>query len=219
MMIDRRKLRISGLLLMAMVAATLWRLSLFSDWRHIPLGNPADHHTITGLVFFAAPASLLIAMVMTFLTTLLISNVPEESMPAWSRWNGRWLVTLGALMALVQAVTLIRSFGILPLSAQTVARGVVVFIGIIFMVIGNATPKLPSLTALSGPFRLGPWQENRLLRFVGKLLFGLGLFLATSGILLPPALWSSAFLCLALAAFAAAIWYRIKLRREPSPLP
>jgi 1,4-dihydroxy-2-naphthoate octaprenyltransferase len=84
---------------------------------------------------------------------------------------------------------------------------------------GNIIPKAPTQPAGADPRALNPWQQSRQMRLVGKLLFGLGLLLAVGGILLPPTLLSSAFLCLGLAAFAAGIWYTVKLRREPKPLP
>jgi FtsH-binding integral membrane protein len=76
-------------------------------------------------------------------------------------------------------------------------------------------PKTPSPP--QGELELNTWQVNRFQRVVGKLLFGVGLAFALGGVLLPLEYWSPVFLCLTLAAFAAGIWYRVKLRREPSP--
>jgi hypothetical protein len=41
-MIDRKALWISLLLVVAMVVASLWRLSLLPDWRHVPLDGAAN---------------------------------------------------------------------------------------------------------------------------------------------------------------------------------
>jgi hypothetical protein len=51
-------------------------------------------------------------------------------------------------------------------------------------------------------------------RFIGKLLFGLGLAFALGGVLLPLEYWRPVFLCLMLAALATGIRYGVKLRHE-----
>jgi hypothetical protein len=53
-----------------------------------------------------------------------------------------------------------------------------------------------------------------MLRFAGKLLFGIGLVFILGGILLPLEFWKPVFLCVMLAALAASAWYQIKLRHE-----
>ncbi len=65
-MIDRKALRISLLVLVAMIAADFWRLSLLPDWR-IPAGGSASRNTVSGLVLFASPASLLLLMALPFI--------------------------------------------------------------------------------------------------------------------------------------------------------
>jgi hypothetical protein len=190
-MIDRRTFRITGLIFLAMIAATVWRLSLLPDWQHVPVGRQGDHHTINGLILFAgAPASLLIMMVLPFIPRLLMSDPEQISLQSWRRWNGRLIVSYAVIIALLQAFVLARSLGFLSLSAPATARFALIWIGIMVMWIGNAAPKL---------------QWNRQLRFVGKLLFGMGLAFIVGSILLPPETWQPAFLCLSLAAFAAAL--------------
>jgi hypothetical protein len=41
-----------------MTGATIWQLSLLPDWRHMLLGGPGSHNTVSGLVLFAPPAWL-----------------------------------------------------------------------------------------------------------------------------------------------------------------
>ncbi|HEX4106269.1 MAG TPA: hypothetical protein VHX92_08555 [Rhizomicrobium sp.] len=214
-MIDRNAFRISGLFLLIMVAATVWRLSLLPDWRHMPVGGG---HTITGLVLFAAPLSLLITMVVPYLPKLLMSDV-GDSKQAWGRWNGRWIVSQGAIIFALQVIVLIHSLGVLPLPAEMIVRVTVVLMGLMFMTMGNIIPKAPSMPAGADPRALNPWQQSRQMRLIGKLLFGLGLLLAIGGMLLPPEFLRSAFLYFGLAALAAGIWYGVKLRREPARLP
>jgi hypothetical protein len=214
-MIDRKAFRVSGIILLAVIAATLWRLSLFPDWRQIPAGGPGSHNTISGLILFAAPASLLISMVMLPLIQWLTS--PKEILPAWRRWSGRWVVSWSVLMALMQAFVLARSLGLVSLPAQGSGRLVLVLMGTMFMMVGNAAPKAPSPPQRNS-FELDSWQKSRLLRFAGKLLVGVGLAFVLGGILLPLEYWQPVFLCLMLSALAAGILYGVKLRRETSLL-
>lgn len=208
-MIDRKSLRIYGLILFAMVAATLWRLSLFPDWRHIPSGSQGS---ISGLILFATPAVLLFMMVVPFLQWL---TMPRETLPAWRRWSGKWIVSWSVVFALMQAFLLARSLGLVsPPSGVGTGRLGLVMIGLFLMMTGNAVPKTPSVPPRAS-FELDPWRQNRLLLFVGKLLFGLGLAFALGGVLLPLEYWRPIFIGLMLTAFAAGIWYGIKLRREP----
>jgi uncharacterized membrane protein len=120
-------------------------------------------------------------------------------------------------IALLQAFVLARSLGLISLSGMNQARVGLVLIGIILMMAGNATPKAPSPSQRNSPLELDLWQQNRLLRFAGKLLVGVGLAFALGGALLPLEYWRPVFLCVMLGALAAGIWYRRKLGREPSP--
>jgi len=59
-MIDRKALWIFIAAFLAVTGASIWQLNLLPDWRHMPLGGPGSHNTVSGLVLFAAPASLLL---------------------------------------------------------------------------------------------------------------------------------------------------------------
>jgi small-conductance mechanosensitive channel len=207
-MIDRKAFRISGLILFTMIAATVWRLSLLPDWRHQPVANPM----LVLFALFSVPAAMLIMMIMPFFIGL---TEAKDTLPSWQRWNSKRIVSWGVLFALLQVFVLTRSLGLVSLSRMDTARAMVMLIGVVFMMIGNATPKTPSLPHRGG-FELDSWQKIRLLRFVGQLFVSVGLAFVLGGILLPLEWWKPVFLCLMLAAMAAAIWYGIQLRREQS---
>jgi hypothetical protein len=209
-MIDRRAMWIFIAVFLAMTGATLWQLSLLPDWRHIPFGGPGSHNTVSGLVALAIPASLLLIWVSPFIQWLAL---PEETMPSLRRWSGKWIVSMSVFMALLQAFALTRSLGIVSPSGLDIARGGSVMIGIMFMIVGNIAPKTP-VPPRRNSFELDSWNTNRMLRFSGKLLVGLGLAFVLGGILLPLKYWESLFGSLMLTALAAGIWYRIKLRHE-----
>ena len=211
-MIDRKALWIYIAVILAMTGATIWQLSLLPDWRHMPLGGPGSHNTVSGLVLFAAPVSLLLFMVSPFIQWLLL---PRETLPSLRRWSGKWIVSMSVLMALLQAFVLARSLGMVSPSGLGTARGGSVMIGIMFIIIGNITPKMP-VPPQRNSFQPDPWTVSRRLRFGGKLFVGLGLVFVLGGILLPIEYWEPVFGSLMLTALAAGIWYSIKLRHERS---
>jgi hypothetical protein len=211
-MIDRKALWIFIAIILAMTGATIWQLSLLPDWRHMPLGGPASHNTVSGLVLFAAPVSLLFLMVSPFIQWLAL---PKETLPSLRRWSGKWIVSMSVLMALLQAFVLARSLGIVSPSGLNTARGGSMIIGIMLIIIGNITPKMP-VPPQRNSVQPDPWTVSRRLRFGGKLFVGLGLVFVLGGVLLPIEYWEPVFGSLMLTALAAGIWYSIKLRHERS---
>ena len=209
-MIDRKALWIFIATFLAITGASIWQLSLLPDWRHMPLGGPNSHNTVSGLLLFAAPASLLSFMVAPFIQWLA---APEETRPSWRRWSGKWIVSWSVFCALLQAFMLAHSLGIVSPSNLGTARSGSVMIGIIFMIVGNFAPKTPSQSQCNSS-QLDTWRVSRMFRFAGKLFVGLGLAFVLGGILLPLEYWQPVFLCLMLAAVMAFIWYSIKLRHE-----
>ena len=211
-MIERKALWIFIAVILAMTGATIWQLSLLPDWRHMPLGGPGSHNTVSGLVLFAAPASLLFFMVSPFIQWLAL---PKETLPSLRRWSGKWIVSTSVFTALLQAFVLTRSLGLVSPSNLGMARGGSVMIGIMFMIIGNIAPKMP-VPPQRNSFQPDSWKVSRMLRFGGKLFVGLGLAFVLGGILFPLEYWESVFGSLMLTALAAGIWYSIKLRHERS---
>jgi hypothetical protein len=211
-MIDRKALWIFIAVFLAMTGAAIWQLSLLPDWRHMPLGAPSSHNAVSGLALFATPASLLLFMVSPFIQWLAL---PKEALPALRRWSGKWIVALRSYMGLCPVFALTCSLGIVSPSGPGIARAGSVMIGIMFMIIGNVAPKTP-VPPQRNSFELDSWNANRMFRFAGKLLVGLGLAFVLGGMLLPLEYWESVFGSVMLTALAAGIWYGIKLRHERS---
>jgi hypothetical protein len=208
-MIDRKALHIFLLTLAALLAASLWQLSLGPHPQHIPA---VVHHTYKSFILFAqfsAPAGLLMMMAVPVIQRL---GAPMETRPAWRRWGSKWIVSWCVFWSLMQAFTLGHALSFV--SQNPGPRFGLVLIGIIFMMMGNGFPKAPSQPQRNG-FELDPWRQNRMLRFAGKLMFGLGLAFALGGFLLPLGYWRPVFSSLMLTALAAGVWYGARLRHEP----
>jgi hypothetical protein len=211
-MIDRKALWIFIAVFLAMTGASIWQLSLLPDWRHMPLGGPHSHNTVSGLILFAAPASLLLSMVSPFIQW---RELPKEALPSLRRWSGKWIVSFSIFMALLQAFGLMCSLGIVSPSGLTTARSGSVMIGILLMIFGNIAPKTPVPPHRNG-FVHDSWTVSRMFRLVGKLFVALGFSFVLGGILLPLEYWESVFGSIMLTVLAAGIWYCIKLRHERS---
>ncbi|HKU55089.1 MAG TPA: hypothetical protein VJP60_06975 [Rhizomicrobium sp.] len=216
-MIDRKALWILILLCLAMTAAGFWRLSLLPDWHHMPVNGPGDRHTVNGLLIFWGSFALLLMMLIVFVRRWLVSG-PEESGQPWRRWSTLILIANAMIVVLMQAFITARSLGFgQTIDRRAVAHTAQVAVGILMVMMGNALPKMPWLSARFRPFRLDPWQWNRQMRFVGKLMVGLGLFFALVPLLLPPRMAFPALAGAWLVTMMASFWHRTKVKREPSP--
>jgi hypothetical protein len=216
-MIDRRALWISLLVLVAMIAADFWRLSLLPDWHHVPAEGSGNSHTFPVFMLFLPALALLFTMGLLFTRKWLRSG-SEEAMQPWRRWYGLMLLFNTAITALAQAFTLARSLGALQsINRLTLSHSMFVVTGIFLMLIGNMLPKMPWLSARFRHSQLDPWQWNRHLRFAGKVAVAFGLFLAVVMPLLPLNMIRPAALGLTLAVVAVNYWHKAKVKREPSP--
>jgi hypothetical protein len=143
---------------------------------------------------------------------------PEPSLQRWRRWSSGMLMGFAALAALTQVFILARSFSVFSdAGTGTLVNALMVLTGVLLMGLGNLLPKLPWLSVRFRPFRLDPWQSNRQLRLMGKLLVAMGLFIALVCPWLPHRMMLPALMAVWLAAMAASIGHRIKLRREGAP--
>jgi hypothetical protein len=216
-MINRKALWICLLVLIAMIAADFWRLSLLPNWHHIPAEGPGNSHTIPVLRLFSPVLAVLFTMGMLFSRKWLRSG-PEEAVQPWRRWYGLLLLFNTVIAASAQAFILSRSLGALQsVDRQTFSHVVMVATGIFMVLVGNMLPKMPWLSTRFRP--LDPWQWNQHLRFGGKIMVVFGLFLAVGMPLLPAKMDLPAMLGLTLALLVVNYWHRAKVKREPSPQP
>jgi hypothetical protein len=215
-MINRKAFWITILLVLAMIAANIWRASLLPDWRHVPAEVAGNIRVIPVFWTFLPPLEVLFMMGMFFALGWFIRSAPEEAAQAWRLYQGRALVFVAGIATLAQAYSLAHSLGALQsVDPPTFRHVIFVAAGIFMMVAGNILPKMPWLTTRFRP--LDPWQWNQHLRFAGKLTFAFGLFYAVGMPLLPFKIVVPLGIGLPLTIMAASFWHRAKVRREPSP--
>ena len=217
-MIDRKALWITILLVFAMIAANIWRLSLLPDWRHVPAEVAGNMRIIPVFWTFLPPLLVLFMMGMFFALNWKFGPTeasPKEAMQSWRRHQGLALVFVAGMAALAQAFSLARSLGALQsVDRLTFSHVIFVAAGIFMMVFGNMLPKMPWLTERFRP--LDPWQWNRHRRFQGKLFVVLGLFYAVGMPLLPFKIIVPLAFGLPLMIVSVSLWHRAKVRRESS---
>ena len=213
-MIDRKALWITILLVFAMIAANMWRLSLLPDWRHVPAEVAGNIRIIPVFWTFSPPLLVLFMMGMFFAVSWKFGpkeTSPKEAMQSWRRQLGLALVFVAGIVTLGQAFGLAHGLGALQSVNQlTFSHVISVATGIFLMVFGNILPKMPSLTERC----LDPWQWNRHRRFQGKLIFVVGLFFAAGMPLLPFKMAVPASFGLSLMIVSLSLWYRAKVKRE-----
>jgi hypothetical protein len=221
MMIDRKALWITSLIVVAMIAANIWRLSLLPDWRHVPAVVAGSTRMVPS--FWAFPPPLIVLLMMGMFLAINLKFGPKEASPEkamqfWRHQHGMALVFGAGTVGLAQAFSLARSLGALQsVDPPTFRHVVFVAAGIFLMVFGNMMPKMPWLTERFSP--LDPWQWNRHRRFQGKFIVALGLFFAVAMPLLSLRMVVPLSIGLSLTLASVSLWHRVKMRRESLPQP
>jgi hypothetical protein len=210
-MIDRKAYWISGVLVVAMLTATIWRIALLPDWTQIPSFGSGR---IAVLLLFCAPLCV-IYVVGQLAFTGWISKGSKDVKQSWMRWGSSSLIAYSLICTALQFVVLARSLGMAKtLNPETIVRTVFVLVGALLVVMGNQIPKLPWLEARIGILRLDSTQGAKCLRFGGWVVVVMGIGVAIGGSLLPLQLITLFFLSLFLGGLATTILLRTQLKRK-----
>jgi hypothetical protein len=215
-MIDRKTLGILILLVLAMTAAAVWRLSQLPDWTQVTFPGPHGPHTKPGLILFFIPACGLFMIAVAFGSKWLVSG-PDEAIEAHQRRNRLMLVGTGVILAVAQTFMISRSFWLaLDVDADLLARGTIMVSAILMMMQGNNMPKLPWISSRFPALQLDPWQQARARRFAGRLSIAYGLTMIAAAASLPVMVIVVGVLCFSPIYVGVIVWYGFRLRREPS---
>ena len=215
-MIDRRAYWISGALIVAMLAATIWRIVLLPEWPQPSyLGvNRIPTHSWSVLLFFFVPFCVILVAGILALSGWLAKG-SKETKQSWRRLRNLLLVVYSLICTAFQFVILVRSLGMAKsLDPVSVSRAVFVSVGILLAVVGNQYPKLFPLESRIEFLRLDAIQSAKHLRFSGWLVVLMGISCAICGLLLPVPLISPVILTLSLGFFAGVIVSFVQRKRE-----
>ena len=217
-MIDRKTLGILILLVLAMTATAIWRLSQLPDWTQVTFPGPNGARTKHGLILFFIPACTLFMIAVPWAKKWLFTG-PHDAIQAVQRSGRLVLLGTGAILAVSQAFMIARSMWLgLSVDAQMLSRGTLIVSAVLVIMRGNSLPKLPWLSARFPAHQLDAWQQARIRRFAGRLSIAYGLAMIAVAATLPVPTMVVAVLATAPAYVAVNAWYGHRLRREPSHL-
>ena len=211
-MIHRTAVITAIVLVLLMLAATLWRIDLLPDWAYGLNGAPPPIRRLA--VMFVAPACV------AFLGGLLalkkwLTTAPADAVEPWKRWGSQWLVAYAATCTLIHLYLIARSAGFAaPSSPTIVARAIIVLYASLFMVVANRMPKLPWVPSRLRIWHLDPIYGARLLRSGARLLVVWGLAIAIGAVVLPPQMLLPLVASCTIAVVLGAAVIRFALHRE-----
>jgi hypothetical protein len=144
-MISRTAAVTSIVLVLVMIAATLWRLAMLPDWAYGPNGAPPPMRN--SLVMFVPPACVGFVGAVLALRKWL-TTASADAVAPWQRWGSHALVAYGMICTLFHLYIVVRSAGFAgSFSPALAARTVDVLAGCLLIVFANQMPKLPPLPA------------------------------------------------------------------------
>lgn len=216
-MIDRMTLRLLLLLVAAMTAAALWRISQLPDWQ-LPFEGLKGPYTRPALVLFVPPLSILLTMGLVWASKWIVSG-PVEAMAPYKRLNRNVLIGVGILTVLGQAYVISRSLGFdFDQSGDVMGRGTIIVTALLVMIHGNSLPKMPWLSSRFSAYQLDPWQHARSRRFSGWMSIVFGLAMIVIALLMPLRTIAPIVMGLSLAYVVAIHLNIMRLKREPTPI-
>jgi hypothetical protein len=202
-MIDRKAFWISGTLVVAMLAAALWRVTQLADWTQLPHRGVAPLWLTSSAWLLVAPGTVVISMLSLTMQAGMF-DASEEVLRPWKKWGGSYLVAISVIMTLLQAFIIAGSLRLLtPIAPMLFLRGMFVVSGLLLAVMSNGLPKLPWLPSRFAPAATDPDTGAKSLRVRGWLgvLFGLGAIVTG---LLPLGMMQPAVVAVAIAG--ALVW-------------
>jgi hypothetical protein len=194
-MIRKHAFTLIWILVAAMTAAALWRLSLLPDWSRVTMAREdgAPLRSASSAWLFLCPAILAFAAISHARSIRLAQGRPE-AVQSLRRYSATLLLAMATIATLVQGVMLGRSLG-LALPYEAIARSFFVVLGLLMALFGNRMPKLPWVT--SKAVFLDDASLQKIRRINGLWMVVAGAVSALSGLLLQP-LHLAAWLVLAL---------------------
>jgi hypothetical protein len=183
-MIRKHALTLAWVLVAAMTAATLWRLSLLPDWSQVTMAREdgAPLRSGSSAYLFIGPAVLAFAA-LTHWRSMRRAQGRPEAVQSLRRFSATLLLAMGTITALMQGIILARSLG-LALPYEAIARSGFVVLGLLMALFGNRLPKLPWVTSKAACLDDAALQKLR--RLNGLWMVVLGVVFALSGLLIQP---------------------------------
>jgi hypothetical protein len=214
-MIERKAFWIAWALVIAMLAAAAWRVSLLPDWTHLPRydSNGVAISPTSSAVLLTMPGGVLFIMA-RLAWRARTARAPVESLRPWKKWASIVLVPISVILTLMQAFTIARSLGLLStMNIAQFTRGIFVVLGLVAMVINNALPKLPWLRSRVAFLNLDPDKGAKFLRLRAWLGFLIGLVVVLGGLFLPLNVMPPIVFSMVIASVIVSLAFRFSAKR------
>ena len=201
----------------AMALALLGRLALAPDLVHFSVVTaPGSARNVNGLLLLPGPVLMALTIFAT-LRQLRRAFGSPRAIQAWRDWWGTFLLAIAFCFAVLLALFLASSLGVtLPVTPQTVFRGIFIYTGLLILVLYNRVPKLPFLQSGADLVpALAPAGRDRVGRLGAQLMVGIGLAMLLTGAAgVPHQATPFLFLGAILASIAAQMGYAHWLRQR-----
>jgi hypothetical protein len=215
-MIDRKAFWISGTLVVAMLAAALWRVTQLADWTQLPRHGASSAplwHTSSAWLL-VAPGAIVVAGIALLTMRMGMVDASDEALRPWKKWGGSYLIAYSAIMASLQAFIIAGTLGLLgPISPVLFFRGIIVVFGLLLIVTSNGLPKLPWLPSRFALVDIDPDKGAKSLRFRGWLGVLSGLGALVTG-LLPLGMMRPAILSIVVSWVVGGLFFRFATKRN-----
>jgi hypothetical protein len=211
-MINRTATAFCAASILAMLAATTWRIAISPDWVYGPHGAPLSPRHLLGL--FTCPACAAFVGGVLLARTLLIQATMDAARQ-WKQWGSHVLIGYAVICTLFHFYLFTRSLGIAgPFSPMAIARAAFVLAGSFLILVCNQMPKLPWLQSRYQVLPLDPARGARLMSFAGRLLVLTGLVVVVGAFVMPLRLMAPLIFSMSTASFIVVIVRKFQLRRE-----
>jgi hypothetical protein len=196
-MLDRKAMLILLVLILVMLVSDIWQVTHAARWSMAP---------------FIAPVAMMIAAAVFLLKERRVV-ASADALAAWKQWGSFFLIACAAIVTVIPLLPLFRRLGIPLPSSVLIYRFLVAGFGLVVVVTGNRTPKLPPLQwRRPGVLSLGMAGQVAMSRLAGWLGVSLGVTAIVGALFLPAPLIAPVMGSLDLAMLVALLVKHLQLQ-------
>jgi hypothetical protein len=128
-MLDRKAILVLSILVLVMLVGDIWQVTHAAHW---------------SMALFVPPVTMMIAAAVFVLKERVVV-ASADALAAWKQWGGFFLISCAAIVTVIQLLLVFRRSGMPLPSSVPIYRFLVAGFGVVVVVTGNRTPKLPPL--------------------------------------------------------------------------
>lgn len=196
-MLDRKAMLVLLVLILVMLVSDIWQVTHAARWSMAP---------------FVAPVAMMIAAGVFVLKERRVV-ASADTLAAWKQWGSFFLISCAAIVTVIQLLPVFRGLGVPLPSSVLIYRFLVAGFGLVVVVTGNRTPKLPPLQRQRpGVLSLGMAGQLAISRLAGWLGVSLGVTAIVGALFLPTRQIAPVMVSLDLAMLVALLVKHLRLQ-------